>query len=96
MASQAVLPPGIEIKSNSEKVFNYTARGGSVARDRVLGIGDGLKTDMAGASDAGIDALFVPSGVHVTPGRGLDGSLLAELFAGSQRLPVAAISALRW
>ena len=63
---------------------------------KVLAIGDGLKTDMLGALSYGLDALFVPSGVHVTPGRPLDANLLGELFTDHPARPVAAIPGLAW
>jgi HAD superfamily hydrolase (TIGR01459 family) len=34
------------------------------SRDRVLAIGDGLKTDVRGAVDNGIDVVFVSGGIH--------------------------------
>lgn len=71
-------------------------RAGAVPKSRVLAVGDGLKTDMAGAAAFGIPALFIPSGVHVTPGRALDNGLIAELFAGAGWRPVAAIGRLEW
>jgi len=37
---------------------------GSPERSRVLAIGDGLPTDVAGAARAGIDFLFVTGGIH--------------------------------
>jgi len=37
---------------------------GKVERSRVLAIGDGLLTDIAGANAAGLDALFIWEGVH--------------------------------
>lgn len=38
--------------------------GGPLARLEVLAIGDGLPTDISGAAAAGVDALFVTSGIH--------------------------------
>ena len=38
--------------------------GREVSRDEVLAIGDGVLTDIKGASDNGIDALYVSGGVH--------------------------------
>lgn len=35
-----------------------------VDRSRILAIGDGVATDIAGANGAGIDALFIASGIH--------------------------------
>ena len=39
-------------------------RGATVDRARVLAIGDGMKTDVAGAAAQGIDMLFITSGIH--------------------------------
>lgn len=38
--------------------------GRSMARDRVLCIGDGLPTDIRGANNQGLDCLFVLGGIH--------------------------------
>lgn len=35
-----------------------------VDKTRLLAVGDGVSTDMAGANAAGVDALFVASGIH--------------------------------
>lgn len=73
-------------------------RGAPVARERILAIGDGLKTDMAGAARAGLDALFVASGLHLSGGEGAapDAAAIAGLFAQSDMRPVAAQSRLAW
>ena len=42
------------------------ARGGPVDKERVLAIGDGMRTDIAGAARAGLDALLVTRGIHRT------------------------------
>lgn len=39
-------------------------RGGEVPLQQILAIGDGLKTDLQGAANAGLQALFVLSGIH--------------------------------
>jgi len=39
-------------------------RGGPVDRTRILAIGDGLQTDLAGAAAMALDCLFVTSGIH--------------------------------
>jgi ribonucleotide monophosphatase NagD (HAD superfamily) len=72
--------------------------GEDVGKDAVLAIGDGVNTDIAGAANFGIDALFVASGLHA-PGEGgeaLDAPHLAELFARTERRPIAATRALDW
>ena len=71
-------------------------KGSGIPRKRILAIGDGIKTDMAGAAAADIDSLFVPSGVHVDRSRALDSSHLAEIFTGSPHPPIAAQTGLRW
>jgi ribonucleotide monophosphatase NagD (HAD superfamily) len=38
--------------------------GQEVSPDRVLGIGDGMLTDVKGAADNGIDVLYVSAGIH--------------------------------
>jgi HAD superfamily hydrolase (TIGR01459 family) len=40
------------------------ARGASVDEARVLAVGDGMKTDIAGAARAGLDALLITRGIH--------------------------------
>jgi HAD superfamily hydrolase (TIGR01459 family) len=52
--------------------------GGSLAMDRVLAIGDGLVTDIAGANRAGLDVLFIAKGVHAGPGLLESGRLNVE------------------
>jgi len=70
--------------------------GRKIARSEILAIGDGIRTDMQGAADFGLDSVFVASGLHVGPGgEGLDELHLAELFDG-RRPPRAAMPALAW
>jgi HAD superfamily hydrolase (TIGR01459 family) len=70
-------------------------------RARVLAIGDGMKTDIAGAAAAGLDALFVTHGIHrealhgeslTTPAIPAE---LRRLYAEHALWPVAAIGGLR-
>jgi HAD superfamily hydrolase (TIGR01459 family) len=72
--------------------------GETLDRERVLAIGDGLKTDIAGAGSFGIDSVFVASGLHA-PGEGgeaLDAAHLTELFGQEGRRPIAATRGLQW
>ncbi|MFY0613644.1 MAG: TIGR01459 family HAD-type hydrolase [Hyphomicrobiaceae bacterium] len=72
-------------------------RGEVVSKDRVIAIGDGLKTDIAGAAAAGLRSVFVASGLHVEGGRDLSSSVVDELFRDSPLgRPVAAMQALTW
>ena len=74
---------------------------GIESRARVLAVGDGLATDIKGASAAGIDSLLVTGGLlaeelgtsrHETPAA----DVLAAVCDASKIRPRAAISALRW
>lgn len=70
------------------------------ARDRVLVIGDGLATDIAGANAQGLDALFIGGGVHGSAAMGENGALDApalERALAERRLTATyAVGALRW
>jgi len=74
-------------------------RGAAVARDRILAVGDSLRTDLKGAETAGIDAIFVASGIHrdETMGSGdLSADKLAVLFAPPAPPAIAAMRKLAW
>jgi HAD superfamily hydrolase (TIGR01459 family) len=71
-----------------------------VARGRVLAVGDGLATDIAGANAQGLDALFVAGGIHAAEVRGVEGRLdpgaLAGLLAAAGVAARYAMDALSW
>ena len=73
-------------------------RGSPLPRHRVVAIGDGIRTDIAGAAAQDIDAVFVASGVQLgsSARAGLSQSELTRLFAGHQARPVAALAELAW
>jgi HAD superfamily hydrolase (TIGR01459 family) len=71
-------------------------RGEPVSRERVLAIGDSVRTDLAGAHGFGIDCLFVTRGIHSEEFEGidqLDPASVKELFGHP---PKALIRELRW
>jgi len=71
--------------------------GRDVAKDRLLAIGDGLKTDMEGAAAAGLRSVFIASGLHVEGKQALTPDLVGQLFRDVPRpWPVAALDALKW
>jgi HAD superfamily hydrolase (TIGR01459 family) len=74
-----------------------TLRAKAVGRDRVLAIGDGVRTDLAGAVRQNIDCLFVADGIHAAE-LNLDGpnGLDAKLFADAGARPIAIIRRLAW
>lgn len=75
-------------------------RGRHVEHDRILVIGDAVRTDLEGAKNFGVDALFIASGIHrpaIMAGKDIDPALLARLFDESGRkTTVGAMSYLRW
>ena len=74
-------------------------KGREVAPDRILCIGDSLKTDITGAAEAGMDVVFVASALHIegthddTP---LTEEALSLVFANFAARPVAAQKRLQW
>ena len=74
-------------------------RGKAVGKDRVLGIGDAVRTDLVSAQGAGVDALFVAGGIHrdeVMAGGQIDAKRLTSLFSGDAPPAVAATTGLIW
>lgn len=81
-----------------DMAFEELARlcGAPVERDKVLAIGDGIRTDIAGAANAGIQSIYIASGVHLGPGGSLNAAALATLFPAGSSQPAAAMTALAW
>jgi len=81
-----------------EQAFGLIAQrqGRPVPKDRILAIGDGLKTDMAGAHNMGLASVFIGSALHVPHGETLSSVHLHTLFANHPAPPVAAQRALVW
>ncbi|MGE0025231.1 MAG: TIGR01459 family HAD-type hydrolase [Hyphomicrobium sp.] len=74
-------------------------RGAEVQDDAILVVGDSIRTDLKGARDAGLDALFIAGGIHrhetmadgvVDPGK------LAALFPPGTPGALAALPELAW
>ena len=75
-------------------------RGAPIAKPRVLAIGDGMRTDIIGASRAGLDVLFVTGGIHrslhkETLELPADPIALQQLYDENAVWPLAAIPVLR-
>lgn len=72
-----------------------------IAPERILAVGDSIRTDVVGAQAVGLQAVFVVSGIHgeglvsAETGR-LDGDRLAALCRAEGGLPLAAITEFRW
>jgi HAD superfamily hydrolase (TIGR01459 family) len=73
-------------------------RGTAIDRKRVLGIGDGLPTDLLGAANNGIDCLFVTNGIHAadyTKGE-VDEFALAQFLTENNSAPQYWTKTLVW
>jgi ribonucleotide monophosphatase NagD (HAD superfamily) len=57
------------------------AAGKTLARSRLLCIGDGVQTDVAGAFNQKLDCLFVAGGIHAEELSGTDGLESAKVDA---------------
>jgi len=74
-------------------------RGGTPQTKRVLAIGDSIRTDLKGATDFGLDCLFVTAGIHAEELGGRetpDPAVLAKMFAGAGIAPKAVTRRLVW
>ena len=79
--------------------FAAERRGAASAPDRVLAIGDSVRTDLAGANRMGLPCLFVTAGIHageLGARDAPDAAALAQLFAGASKPPLAVTPRLRW
>jgi HAD superfamily hydrolase (TIGR01459 family) len=75
------------------------ARGGAPALDRVLAIGDSVRTDLKGAHDLGVDCLFMTAGIHAEELGHRDApdvAALAAIFAEAGEMPKAVMRKLVW
>jgi HAD superfamily hydrolase (TIGR01459 family) len=74
-------------------------RGTTVPRNRVLAIGDSVRTDLKGAAAFGIDSLFITSGIHAEEYGGRDApnlDALNKIFADGGVAPKAVMFGLKW
>jgi ribonucleotide monophosphatase NagD (HAD superfamily) len=70
-----------------------------VRSDRVLAIGDSIRTDLKGARDFGLDCLFVTAGIHSEEFGGRDSpdlAALTEAFRTAGTMPTAITRRLAW
>jgi HAD superfamily hydrolase (TIGR01459 family) len=73
--------------------------GRKIALDRVLAVGDSVRTDLKGARTFGIDFLFVTSGIHAEElgsREQPDNAALAATFTAAGGMPKAVMRELRW
>ena len=73
--------------------------GATVPFERVLAIGDSVRTDLKGAAAFGLDSLFVTSGIHAEEYGGRDTpdlEALNAIFTAGGVMPKAVMRGLRW
>lgn len=70
-------------------------RGAPLERSRVLCVGDGVKTDIAGANAQGVDAIFVAGAGGVHDGAGAPAEVQAALQSAGARA-IAVMESLKW
>lgn len=87
--------PHAPIYAEAFRLINQI-KGRAVDKANIIAIGDGVRTDIAGAGAMGLRSVFIGSALHVPAGRTLDAALLGELFAGHPHPPIAAQTALTW
>jgi len=88
--------PHRPIYERAMELASEQRNGEPVSRERVLAIGDSVRTDLSGAHAFGIDLLFVTRGIHSEEFEGidqLDPASVKELFGHP---PKALIRELRW
>jgi len=75
-------------------------RNGPIDPSRVLAIGDGVATDIAGANAQSLDVLFIPAGIHGAetrgPDSGLDPAAVERLLTAAGAHAAYAMDALVW
>jgi HAD superfamily hydrolase (TIGR01459 family) len=74
-------------------------RGAAVDRQRVMAIGDSVRTDYTGARDNGFGFLFITSGIHADEfgeRDAPDAARVAALLAKNGAEPTGVMSKLRW
>ena len=69
---------------------------GVTDRRRILAVGDSIRTDIAGANAAGIDSLFVATGIHAEELSAIEPHRLAAAFGAHGENPTAVIDYFKW
>lgn len=72
------------------------ACGASTQLSDVLAIGDGVLTDIRGATDFGLQSVFVGSGIHLSPEDWTPEAVTSVFTDHPEARPLAALPRLRW
>ena len=98
-AGGTVIYAGKPYRPIYEEALRIAARRRLPALERVLAIGDSVRTDLKGAAAFGIDCLFVTAGIHAEELGGRDSpdsAALAEIFAAAGLFPKMVMRQLVW
>jgi HAD superfamily hydrolase (TIGR01459 family) len=79
--------------------FAASVAGRTIDRRRILAIGDGLPTDIAGAVNFGLDAIYVSAGIHAAEygeAEDPDAGRLTEFLIRENAAPAYWLARLRW
>lgn len=84
-----------------QRALALAAKAGAanVSAERVLAIGDSVRTDLEGANGNGFRCLFVTSGIHageLGERANPDAASIAKLFKGASKPPFAVTPTLKW
>jgi HAD superfamily hydrolase (TIGR01459 family) len=91
--------PYAPIYERALELARHTRQLATVDKREVLAIGDAMRTDIRGACDFGVDALFVTSGIHrddVHKNDQLDKEAFDQFISSAESVPTAAMAHLRW
>jgi len=69
---------------------------GIADKKRILAVGDSIRTDIAGANAAGIDSLFVATGIHAEELSAIEPQRLAAAFGAHGENPTSVIDYFKW
>jgi ribonucleotide monophosphatase NagD (HAD superfamily) len=72
------------------------AKGNEIERNRILAIGDAVRTDLLGAARLGIESLFVLGGIHAAEVEDSGAADLVSKLASVQVKPLARQTQLTW
>jgi HAD superfamily hydrolase (TIGR01459 family) len=90
--------PHLSAYGTAHEVAN-SLRGSPVEKSKILVIGDAVRTDLKGAENAGLDALFVTSGIHrheTMDGHRIDAEKLNRILVPGTPPIVGATAFLDW
>lgn len=90
--------PHLPVYQHAHKLLNEFSSS-QLAKSKILAIGDGINTDIAGALNYGLDALFISAGIHASQYGDADNpdeKKLQDFLDTNEKKPVAWMPRLKW